>query len=131
MVSYEGVAVRGIGVRRSVGPPDMRSRNGPSPREQEETIMTEYLITFNDEWVPDHTAEELREKASAVRAVIEEMLAEDVLIFTNGGPDPPTAVCRVEAGGRQPRFTHRPDAEAHGPPRGFAAADVTHHPRAR
>ena len=25
--------------------------------------MTEYLITFNDEWVPDHTAEELREKA--------------------------------------------------------------------
>ena len=24
--------------------------------------MTEYLIAFNDEWVPDHTVEELREK---------------------------------------------------------------------
>jgi hypothetical protein len=26
--------------------------------------MTEYLIAFNDEWVPDHTAEELREKSN-------------------------------------------------------------------
>ena len=25
--------------------------------------MTEYLIAFNDEWVPDHTDEELREKS--------------------------------------------------------------------
>ena len=29
--------------------------------------MTEYLITFNDEWVPDHTADELREKGKAAR----------------------------------------------------------------
>ncbi|MBO3753190.1 hypothetical protein J5X84_44780, partial [Streptosporangiaceae bacterium NEAU-GS5] len=58
--------------------------------------MTEYLITFNDEWVPDHTAEELREKGAAARAVLEEMLAEDVLIFTNGGLDRSTAVCSVE-----------------------------------
>ena len=58
--------------------------------------MTEYLITFNDEWVPDHTAEELREKANAARAVLDEMLAEDVLIFTNGGLDRSTAVCSVE-----------------------------------
>src|SRR2546423_8707347 len=117
MVSYEGVAVRGIGVRRSVGPPDMRSRNGPSPREQEETIMTEYLITFNDEWVPDHTAEELREKASAVRAVIEEMLAEDVLIFTNGGLAPANAGGRVQPADRKPRLHHGPhggDHRAHG-----------------
>src|SRR2546423_222267 len=117
MVSYQGVAVRGIGVRRSVGPPDMRSRNGPSPRDQEETIMTEYLITFNDEWVPDHTAEELREKASAVRAVIEQMLAEDVLIFTNGGLDRSTAVCSVEAGDGQPPLPHRPALGAQEEPR--------------
>ena len=31
--------------------------------------MTEYLIAFNDEWVPDHTVEELREKSKAVRAL--------------------------------------------------------------
>ncbi len=29
--------------------------------------MTEYLIAFNDEWVPDHTVEELREKSMAVK----------------------------------------------------------------
>jgi hypothetical protein len=32
--------------------------------------MTEYLIAFNDEWVPDHTVEELREKSKAVRALV-------------------------------------------------------------
>ena len=32
--------------------------------------MTEYLITFNDEWVPDHTAEELRGKSTAVRSEV-------------------------------------------------------------
>ncbi|MET7805096.1 hypothetical protein [Micromonospora chersina] len=37
--------------------------------------------------MPDHTAEELREKSVAVRPVIEEMQAEGVLIFTNGGLD--------------------------------------------
>src|SRR2546423_11402814 len=116
MVSYQGVAVRGIGVRRSVGPPDMRSRNGPSPREQEETIMTEYLITFNDEWVPDHTAEELREKASAARAVIEQMLAEDVLIFTNGGVDPAAAGWSVRPVDGKTAFTHGPDRETEGTP---------------
>jgi hypothetical protein len=26
-------------------------------RGQEEKTMTEYLITFNDEWVPDHSGE--------------------------------------------------------------------------
>ncbi|GGO25330.1 hypothetical protein [Micromonospora parathelypteridis] len=27
--------------------------------------MTEYLITFNDEWVPPHTAEQIHEKGTA------------------------------------------------------------------
>ena len=37
--------------------------------------MTDYLIAFNDEWVPDHTDEELREKSKAVRALRAEMKA--------------------------------------------------------
>jgi hypothetical protein len=37
--------------------------------------MTEYLIAFNDEWVPDHTVDELREKSKAVRALVAEMKA--------------------------------------------------------
>ena len=73
--------------------------------------MTEYLITFNDEWVPDHTADELREKGKAARAVIEEMLAEGVLIFTNGGLDRSTAVCSVEAVDGKPVFTDGPYVE--------------------
>jgi hypothetical protein len=49
--------------------------------------MTEYLIAFNDEWVPDHTVEELREKSKAVRALVAEMKAAGVLIFTGGLDD--------------------------------------------
>ena len=32
--------------------------------------MTEYLIAFNDEWVPDHTIEELQEKSRALRPLL-------------------------------------------------------------
>ena len=35
--------------------------------------MTEYLIAFNDEWVPDLTVEDLREKSKAARALVAEM----------------------------------------------------------
>jgi hypothetical protein len=41
----------------------------------EEMTMTEYLISFNDEWVAEHTAEQLREKGAAARVVLEEMQA--------------------------------------------------------
>ena len=37
--------------------------------------MALYLIAFNDEWVPDHTVDELREKSKAVRALVAEMKA--------------------------------------------------------
>ena len=30
--------------------------------------VPEFLIAFNNEWVPDYTDEEFREKATAVRA---------------------------------------------------------------
>ena len=86
--------------------------------------MTEYLITFNDEWVPDHTAEELREKAAAVRPVIDEMLAEDVLIFTNGGLDRSTAVCSVEPVDGKAVFTDGPYVETKEHLGGFAVVDV-------
>jgi hypothetical protein len=86
--------------------------------------MTEYLITFNDEWVPDHTAEELREKATVARAVLGEMLAEDVLIFTNGGLDRSTAVCSVEPLDGKPVFTDGPYVETKEHLGGFAVVDV-------
>ena len=49
--------------------------------------MTEYLISFNDEWVPEHTPEQIRAKSVASRAVIAEMQAQDVLLFSNGALD--------------------------------------------
>ena len=86
--------------------------------------MTEYLITFNDEWVPDHTAQELREKATAVRPVIEEMQARGVLIFTNGGLDRSTAVCSVESVDGKPVFTDGPYVETKEHLGGFCVVDV-------
>ncbi len=86
--------------------------------------MAEYLITFNDEWVPEHTAEQLRAKSIASRAVIAEMQAEDVLIFSNGALDRSTAVCSVEAVDGRPVFTDGPFVETKEHLGGFAAIDV-------
>jgi hypothetical protein len=116
MLSYQGAAVRGTGVRAA--------DRAPRAWTEEETTMTEYLITFNDEWVPDHTAEQLREKAEAVRPVIDEMLAEGVLIFSNGGLDRSTAVCGVEAVDGKPVFTDGPYVETKEHLGGFAVVDV-------
>ncbi|WP_422744590.1 YciI family protein [Micromonospora sp. WMMD754] len=93
--------------------------------------MTEYLIAFNDEWVPEHTADEIREKAVAVRAVIDEMLAEDVLIFTNGGLDRSTVVCGVESVDGRPVFTDGPYAETKEHLGGFVVVDVADDEAAR
>jgi hypothetical protein len=93
--------------------------------------MTEYLITFNDEWVPDHTEEELREKGAAVRPVIEEMQAAGVLIFTNGGLDRSTAVFSVEAVDGKPLFTDGPYVETKEHLGGFAVVDVADDEAAR
>ncbi|MFB9237994.1 YciI family protein [Plantactinospora siamensis] len=86
--------------------------------------MTEYLITFNDEWVPEHTVEQLREKSAAVRPVIEEMQAQGVLVFTNGGLDRSTVLCSVEAVDGRPVFTDGPYAETKEHLGGFAVVDV-------
>jgi len=86
--------------------------------------MTEYLITFNDEWVPEHTPEQLRAKSEAVRPVIDEMLAQGVLIFTNGGLDRSTAVCSVVAVDGEAVFTDGPYAETKEHLGGFAVVNV-------
>ncbi|MEV1143871.1 YciI family protein [Micromonospora sp. NPDC049799] len=86
--------------------------------------MTEYLIAFNDEWVREHTAEEIREKGRAARAVIEEMRVEGVLIFSNGGLDRSTVVCSVESVDGKPVFTDGPYVETKEHLGGFAVVDV-------
>ncbi|MGA7206910.1 MAG: YciI family protein [Specibacter sp.] len=91
----------------------------------------EYLIAFNDEWVPDFTPEELREKSASAKRVIEEMKAAGVFLFTNGGIDASTAVCSVEASDGEPVFTDGPYAETKEHLGGFAVVDVADDDAAR
>ena len=92
--------------------------------------MTEYLIAFNDEWVPDHTLEELREKSRALRPLIAEMKAAGVLIFT-GGLDAAAPVFSVDASSGTPLFTDGPFIESKEHLGGFAVVDVADEQEAR
>src|SRR5260370_41626530 len=84
--------------------------------------MALYLIAFNDEWVPDLTLEELRERATTARALIEEMTDAGVFVFSDGGLDASTAVCSVDPSSGSPVFTDGPYVETQGALRGFAVA---------
>lgn len=85
--------------------------------------MAEYLIAFNNEWVPDNTLEELREKARAGKALREEMNAAGVLIFM-GGLDDAAPVFSVDASSGTPLVTDGPFAETREHLGGFAVVDV-------
>jgi hypothetical protein len=85
--------------------------------------MTEYLIAFNDKWVPDHTVEELRAKANALQPLLAEMQAAGVLIFT-GGLDGTAPVFSVDASSGTPLFTDGPFVESKEHLGGFAVVDV-------
>lgn len=91
----------------------------------------EYLIAFNDEWVPDFTTEELREKGASSKAVIEEMKAAGVFLFTNGGIDASSVVCSVQARDGEPVFTDGPYVETKEHLGGFAVVDVADDDAAR
>jgi hypothetical protein len=86
--------------------------------------MTQYLIAFNDEWVSEHTADQIEAKSAAVRPVIDDMLAEGVLIFSHGGLDASTAVFSAEPGENGPIFTDGPFVETKEHLGGFAVIDV-------
>ena len=92
--------------------------------------MTEYLIAFNDEWVPDLTDEDLREASKAVSALRAEMKAAGVLIFT-GGLDDAAPVLSVDASNGTPLFTDGPFAETKEHIGGFAVIDVADEEAAR
>lgn len=93
--------------------------------------MTEYLIAFNDEWVPDLTLAELREKSTTTRALITEMRAAGVFVYSNGGLVAETPVFTVDASGGEPLFTDGPYAETKEHLGGFLVLDVPDEASAR
>ncbi|HEX6247763.1 MAG TPA: YciI family protein [Nocardioidaceae bacterium] len=93
--------------------------------------MALYLIAFNDEWVPDLTHEEVRERGLAGRAVIEEMRADGAFVFGDGGLDASTVVCSVDPSSGSPVFTDGPFVETKEHLGGFTVADVADDEAAR
>ena len=93
--------------------------------------MTQYLIAFNDEWVPELTAQDVRERGAAARALIEEMKAAGVFVFSDGGLDGSTVVCSVEPRNGSPVFTDGPYVETKEHLGGFAVVDVADDGEAR
>jgi hypothetical protein len=92
--------------------------------------MTEYLIAFNDEWVPDLTEKDLREASTAVSALRAEMKAAGVLIFT-GGLDDAAPVFSADASSGTLLFTDGPYVETKEHLGGFAVVDVPDEEAAR
>jgi hypothetical protein len=92
--------------------------------------MTEYLIAFNDEWVPDHTVEELQQKSRALRPLLAEMKAAGVLIFT-GGLDTEAPVFSVDPSSGTPMVTDGPFVATKEHIGGFAVVNVADEEAAR
>ncbi len=93
--------------------------------------MTEYLIAFNDEWVPDLTLGELREKSKAARALVAEMQAAGIFVYTNGGLVAETPVFSVDVSSGEPLFTDGPYVESKEHIGGFLVVDVPDESSAR
>ena len=92
--------------------------------------MAEYLISFNGEWVPEHTLEELQAKSHALQPLLAEMTAAGVLVFL-GGLDPDAPVFHVDASSGSPVVTDGPFAETKEVIGGFAVLDVPDEEAAR
>ena len=86
--------------------------------------MPKYLIAFNDEWVPEHTPDELRAKSEASRALLDDMKEAGVFLFAEGGIDASTAVCSVVSKDGKPVFTDGPFVESKEHLGGFTVVDV-------
>jgi hypothetical protein len=92
--------------------------------------MPEYIIAFNDAWVPDLTVEQLRESARAGGALVDEMKAAGVLIFA-GGLDEDAPVITVDATSGTPLFSDGPYVESKEHLGGFAVVSVPDEEAAR
>lgn len=86
--------------------------------------MPNYLIAFNNEWVPDQTPDELHSKSEATHAILEEMRTAGVFVFAAGGIDASTALCSVVSKDGRPLFTDGPFTETKEHLGGFTVVEV-------
>ena len=86
--------------------------------------MALYLIAFNDEWAPELTMDELRERGKAGMALTREMTDAGVFIFSDGGLDASTVVCSVDPSSGTPLFIDGPYTETKEHLGGFTVVDV-------
>jgi hypothetical protein len=86
--------------------------------------VPKYLIAFNDEWVPEHTPDELQRKSEASKAVLDEMTAAGVFLFAEGGIDASTAIFSVVSEDGKPVFTDGPFVESKEHLGGFTVVEV-------
>lgn len=93
--------------------------------------MPKYLIAFNDEWVPEHTADELHSKSEASRVVTDDMKAAGVYLFAEGGIDASTAVFHVVNKDGTAFFTDGPFVESKEHLGGFTVVEVADDDAAR
>ena len=93
--------------------------------------MPQYLIAFNDEWVPEHTLEELRSKAVAGQQVTDDMQQAGVYVFGDGGIGADSALCSVVAKDGEPVFSDGPYVETKEHLGGFCVVEVADDEAAR
>jgi hypothetical protein len=86
--------------------------------------VPKYLIAFNDEWVPEHTPDELRAKSEASQSVLDDMKAAGVFLYADGGIDASTAVFSVVSKDGKAVFTDGPFVESKEHLGGFTVVDV-------
>ena len=93
--------------------------------------MPKYLIAFNDEWVPLHTADQLRSKSEASSALLDEMKEAGVFLYADGGIDASTAVFHVVSKDGTAVFTDGPFVESKEHLGGFTVVEVADDEAAR
>jgi hypothetical protein len=86
--------------------------------------VPKYLIAFNDEWVPEHSPDELHAKSEASRAVLDDMKAAGVFLYADGGIDASTAVFSVVSKDGKAVFTDGPFVESKEHLGGFTVVEV-------
>lgn len=93
--------------------------------------MTEYLIYFNQQWVGDHDEEWFRGRGPTSMAVVREMQAAGVLVYTGGLEEELDKAFSADATSGTVTFTDGPYAETKEYLGGLAIVDVPDEETAR